>query len=289
MATGISIHVGVNATEAAGISIPPLVGCENDAERMLEIARARGFIGLGDSAEEPIIKNDATIENVLGKIRIAASELKAGDIFLFTFSGHGTRQGEEDEEEQDLQDETLVLHDGLLLDNLLRRLVWPAFSPGVRVVMVSDSCHSGGAAMSALHDSDREAGDDDAGGGKRQWSRNGFGIRAIPEGQAQTHLEILKDFYRELQKDLPEQPPPLAANILLLAACKEHETTRDGDPNGMFTQALLDVWHTNGSKTYKQLMDGIAQKLEQQGAGSHPVMLSIPDSPGFGETEAFRI
>ena len=292
MATGISIHVGVNATEAPGISVPRLLGCENDAERMLEIARARNFVGIGDHPDNPIIKRDATLENVLGKIRMAAEELKAGDIFLFTFSGHGTRQGEEDRTEGDLQDETLVLHDRLLIDNVLRRLLWPAFRPGVRVVMVSDSCHSGGAAMSAPHDSDSEIDSSDhdsrRGSGGR-WSRNGFRIRAIPDSQAQAHLEILKEFYRELQKDLPEQPPPVAANVLLLAACKEHETTRDGHPNGVFTMALLDVWNTNGSKTYKQLMDRIAQKLEEQDAGSHPVMMSIPDSPELGETEAFRI
>ena len=282
MATGMSIHVGVNATEAAGISVPPLFGCENDARRMLEIARSRGFIGVGDHPDDPIIKGDATLENVLGKIHIAAKELKAGDIFLFTFSGHGTRQGEEDSEETDLQDETLVLHDKLLIDNVLRRLLWPTFKPGVRVVMVSDSCHSGGAAMSVVDSEDEDRSSEPVSG-------NGFRIRAISQGQALLHLEMLKEFYDQLKKDWPEEPPPVVASILLLAACKEFETTKDGDPHGVFTQALLDVWNTNGSKTYKQLMDGITQKLEQQNAGSTPVMVSIPDAPSFSETEAFRI
>src|SRR5687768_15150736 len=108
MATGLSLHVGVNATEAIGIDAPPLVGCENDACKMLELARSRGFIHLGDDPEKPIIGSDATYKNVLGKIHIAAKELKAGDIFLFTFSGHGTRQGEEGDSEDDFHDETLV-------------------------------------------------------------------------------------------------------------------------------------------------------------------------------------
>src|SRR5205814_2346373 len=73
----------------------------------------------------------------------AAGQLTDGDIFLFTFAGHGTQRGAEDPAETDFQDETLVLFDHILIDNVLRRELWPRFAPGVRVVMVSDSCHSG--------------------------------------------------------------------------------------------------------------------------------------------------
>ena len=95
MATGLSLHVGVNATEAVGINVAALEGCENDARKMLEISRSRGFIHLGDDPDKPVTGRDANYHNVLGKIHIAANDLKPGDIFLFTFAGHGTRQGEE--------------------------------------------------------------------------------------------------------------------------------------------------------------------------------------------------
>jgi metacaspase-1 len=282
MATGLSLHVGVNVTEAVGIDAAALEGCENDARKMLEISRSRGFIHLGDDPDEPVIGSDATYNNVLGKIHIAAKELKAGDIFLFTFAGHGTRQGDEDNTETDFQDETLVLHDRLLIDNVLRRRLWPSFQPGVRVIMVSDSCHSGGAAMSVV-DSEIESNEDDPS------SSNGFRVRAISQGQAKSHMDSLKAFYDQLKSDLPATPPAVAAEILLLAACKEDETTRDGKDNGVFTKALLDVWSTNGSKSYDQLMKGISQKLKDQGIETTPVMLPIPETSGLGETEAFRI
>lgn len=282
MATGLSLHVGVNATVAEGIEVEALQGCENDARKMLEISRSRGFIHLGDRPDEPVIGSDATYKNVLGKIHIAAKELKAGDIFLFTFAGHGTRQGEEDSTEKDLQDETLVLHDRLLIDNVLRRLLWPSFQPGVRVIMVSDSCHSGGAAMSVV-DSEIEQSEDD-----RKYE-NGFRIRAISDFQAQLHMKSLKAFYNQLKSELPATPPPVAAEVLLLAACKENETTRDGKDNGVFTKALLDVWNTNGSKSYDQLMTGITQKLVEQDIGTTPVLMSLPETSALGKTEAFRI
>ncbi|HET9526110.1 MAG TPA: caspase family protein [Pyrinomonadaceae bacterium] len=312
MATGISIHVGVNATKAPGLSVQPLVGCENDAEAMRVLARARNFVAVDGGPDVPIIREKATFENVLGKIRLAAEKLVAGDIFLFTFSGHGTRRGADDPAEEDLKDETLVLHDKLLVDNVLRRRLWPTFKAGVRVVMVSDSCHSGGIAMSVIDDSESEPETESSGSGSSAaWARdgvrrgmsrrgavpgvqqgrpqNGFGVRGVSEAQAQAHFNLLKQFYKELRESLPSTAPPVPANVLLLAACQEHETTRDGLPNGVFTRALLEVLSSNGTKTYTQLRNSIEQKLQQASATNHPVLLSVGQSAEFADTEAFRI
>lgn len=309
MATGMSIHVGVNDTKAAGVSAP-LQGCDQDAKDMFALARNRGFIGVNDGEpDEPILGDKATHDAVLGKMRIAAEELKAGDIFLFTFSGHGTRRGQEDPEEKDLKDETLVMQDNFLVDNVLRRLIWPKFKAGVRVVMVSDSCHSGGAAMSLLRD-ENESSESSNGGSSVATTRNGsdfspaadsqttnlrtraqgdFRIRTISESEKETHFERMKEFYDQLRSKLPKDPPPVNAEILLLAACRETETTKDGVPNGLFTRELLKVFNSNVPKSYKQLMADIRANLQAANEESHPVMMSIPELPAFSETEAFRI
>lgn len=99
----------------------------------------------------------------------------------------------------------------------------------------------------------------------------------------------LKEFYDQLKRELPATPPPVAAEVLLLAACEEHQTTRDGKDNGVFTKSLLDVWNTNSSKTYAQLMTGISQNLKQQNIETTPVMVPIPKTSALGEAEAFRI
>jgi hypothetical protein len=306
---GISIHVGVNATKAPGISVQPLFGCENDAEAMRKLARARQFAPLDPNDDVPIVRDKATFENVLGKIRLAADKLVAGDTFLFTFSGHGTRRGAEDPTETDLKDETLVLHDKLLVDNVLRRRLWPTFKQGVRVVMVSDSCHSGGLAMAVEDNSESETAAVAGSGGSPldlrrssvDWDRrspiptrtpveqatpkNGFRMRTIPESQAQQHFELLKQFYKELRESLPPAAPPLDATFLLLAACEEFETTKDGLPNGVFTKALLDVLSANGAQTYNQLKINIRAKLQQ---ASNPVVKVI-GPPEFADTEAFKL
>lgn len=305
MAKGMSIHVGVNATQAPGISTQPLRGCENDAEEMRKLARSRGFVKVPDDQVDdlPIVGNQATFDNVLGKIHIAANELQAGDIFLFTFSGHGTRRGAEDPTETDFKDETLVLSDKLLVDNVLRRRIWPTFKAGVRVVMVSDSCHSGGIAMAPLEDPESEEGEvawaGNGGGGvgtgameviRRQEPRpSGFRIRAVSEAEASAHFDLLAPFYKALRESFPPGPAPqIDGKVLLLAACAENQTTRDGLPHGVFTQALLDVWQTNTSQTYEQLRKSIEQRL-QNTANSLPVIVTVGEAPAFDDTEAFRI
>lgn len=314
MATGISIHVGVNASKAPGLNVQPLVGCENDAESMRKLARARNFVAVDSSPDVPIVREKATFENVLGKIRIAAEKLVAGDIFLFTFSGHGTRRGADDPLEADLKDETIVLHDKLLIDNVLRRRLWPKFKAGVRVVMVSDSCHSGGIAMSLNNSSASDTvASGSSGGWRRGAARQGgaanrrlgivdgspvrqtgkapaaFQVRGVSAVQVQEHFELLKQFYKELRESLPATPPPVGANVLLLAACREHETTSDGLPNGVFTKALLDVWNTSGTKTYEQLMQQITQQLQEANVVTRPTIFSLGPSPGFANKEAFKI
>jgi hypothetical protein len=123
----------------------------------------------------------------------------------------------------------------------------------------------------------------------RSRPQNGFRIRTISEFENQTHFELMKEFYDKVRSELPQVPPPITANILLLAACREHETTKDGDPNGVFTRELLNVFNSNGSKTYSQLMDGIRFNLQAAGEPSHPVIKPIPVTPTFSDTEAFRI
>ena len=123
----------------------------------------------------------------------------------------------------------------------------------------------------------------------RSGPQSEFRIRTISDFENQTHFERMKEFYAKVRRDLPQVAPPITANILLLAACREHETTKDGDPNGVFTRELLNVFNSNGSKTYSQLMDGIRLNLQAAGEPSHPVIKPIPVTPTFADTEAFRI
>jgi hypothetical protein len=69
--------------------------------------------------------------------------LESGDFFWLTYSGHGGQVSDTNsDDETDEKDETWVLYDRQLVDLELYAL-WGEFKPGVRIFVLSDSCHSG--------------------------------------------------------------------------------------------------------------------------------------------------
>ncbi|HEX6043116.1 MAG TPA: caspase family protein [Pyrinomonadaceae bacterium] len=261
MARGISMHVGVNFTS---VSTTPLLGCVNDAMEMALIAEEHGFEG-----REVIANSQATFSYVTNKIKDAATRLSAGDIFFFTFSGHGSYMPDEDFDETDYRDETLVLHDLMLSDDVLARDLWPRFAAGVRILMVSDSCFSGTVSQRiAPPKSDRN--EENAGVETRRIAddrdtripkvRSGM-LKMIPNEDRLRHLARNKDLYEKMFRDLPEKPV-VTATVLLFAACEDSDTTADGFPNSVFTQTVLDVVRRRSPPTsYTQLRTDVAALL----------------------------
>jgi hypothetical protein len=272
MARGISLHVGINRVSVDAFEDRALLGCENDAAEMRAIAISRGF---RPEDARLLPGPQATFENVRAEILRAAALLNPGDVFLFTFAGHGSRIPDVERllsEEPDRTDEALVLFDRLLLDDYLRRVLWPEFREGVRIVGVADSCHSGTVLFAAppmtLELSEhRSVITSDAGGfvasvaSLRTVERVayraakspatdspaelveedvvvaevGLRDRAISAEARRTHREErFKSFYDDLRIPSPAEADPIRADLLSMAACEDGKTTKDG------------VLHTNG-------------------------------------------
>lgn len=141
---GIALHIGINQVDKQlhhPLSIADLRFCHNDAIAMNLIAEKAGYQSF------LLLDKYATSANILAAISTAILKLKAGDIFLLTYSGHGMQILDADGDERDGKDETWVLYDRQLLDDELHQL-WASFSAGVRIVVISDSCHSGTMARS---------------------------------------------------------------------------------------------------------------------------------------------
>ena len=140
MARGISLHVGVNKPGPKFPGAATLRGAEKDAHDMGLLAAAKGF-----ALPNVLSASDATYENVTASICSAAATLTAGDIFLFTFAGHGFQQADQvgaEADESDEYDEVLVLFDLELFDDVFRKELLPKFAPGVRFLGIADACHS---------------------------------------------------------------------------------------------------------------------------------------------------
>lgn len=118
-----------------------LNGCVNDANDWSEELGRRGYsvIRLLDARATKA----AMVEGMQSVIGNAAS----GDSVVITFSGHGTYVPDADGDELDGLDEALCPHDlttggGALLDDEIRT-IFGKRKAGVRLVLISDSCHSG--------------------------------------------------------------------------------------------------------------------------------------------------
>ena len=131
---GKSIHIGVNASE---VKSKPLKYCEEDAVALEAIAKSKGW------STVKLLGQEAKYETVVGLIKSAAEDLRSGDIFGLSFSGHGCKTLDKTGNEFDGYDESLVLSDKILIDDELHHL-WSLFKPGVRILMILDCCHSGG-------------------------------------------------------------------------------------------------------------------------------------------------
>jgi len=261
MPTGRSLHIGINDVSAAAFpDAGHLSGPENDAIAMRNLATQRGFLA------ELIPPNEAVYDNVKVKLLAAAEAAKPGDIFLFTFAGHGTGKFDLHSTEPDHRDEALLLHDKLLWDNDLRLNIWPAFSRDVRVLMIADSCHSGTVAELFLNHGTRT-----------------FRAREISEETREKHLQKYQEFYRRLSTPVHDS---ISANVLLLAACGDTENTPDDFPNGVFTATLLRVLDEEQPKNYADLINKIRQHVGPQKPRLFPVP---PVNQGFIDQLPFTI
>jgi outer membrane murein-binding lipoprotein Lpp len=263
MRKGVSLHIGVDIVSPGPPATVPLLGCKNDAREMSRLAEARGF-----AERELLLDQDATHDRVVQKLQEIALRLKGlndGGTFFFTFAGHGSFKGDEDSDELDSQDETLMLHDFALLDDELRLDVWPRFDANVRVVMIADSCHSGTVhtvpALSAAKTEYLSTARSEMKTDISEVATSQARVRSFSEAARIKHNRANKSFYDHILSRLPAEQP-INASVLLLAACEDHKTTADGFPHGEFTQALLDdLASPKPAQNYNVLIRNIGARL----------------------------
>ncbi len=223
---GRSLHIGVNHIDMAHYGQEaPLSGCEFDAQSMQAIAHKRGF------ETQTLLTDQATAAGVTSAIADAAQALRPGDIFLVTYAGHGAQVPDTNGDEGDELDETWVLFDRMLVDDELATL-WGRFAQAVRIVVVSDSCHSGSVS--------------------REFT---FGppptgvYRNLPREIEEATYERNRAIYDGIQAANPQgDDVGIGASILLLSGCQDTQLSKDGKRNGAYTERLIEVWNDGAFK-----------------------------------------
>jgi hypothetical protein len=267
-AKGISIHIGLNYVDPAAYNgwDGALDGCINDANDMKAIAEGLGY------AATIMTDSDATSDDVIAAIGNAAVDLAAGDILFISYSGHGNQVPDVAGDEDDGKDETWCLWDRQLLDDELYAL-WAKFQPGVRIIMLSDSCHSGTMArmVAAYAELKRPRNGPDRQAGLRQALAALIPVR-VPEARPgikagpprppePSRVKLMPSDVRAVvnnqqAKQLaarqfvagPSERAAIGASVILISGCQDHEVSLDGSANGLFTEKLKSVWN-DGSFT----------------------------------------
>jgi hypothetical protein len=246
-AKALSLHIGLNAVSPAAYGgwSGDLAACEFDAKDMAAIATSRGM------KATLLLTKKGTRANLLAAMRKAAKQLKAGDLFFLTYSGHGGQVPDVTGEEPDKKDETWCLYDGQLIDDELY-FELSRFTAGARILVLSDSCHSGTVTRAA---EPRPA----APNTRSKMMPLAVGLRTYREHQA---------FYDTLQRDVAHAAgkasvadpdsvlaqlavsPRLTAiakkfspGVILISGCQDNQTSLDGEHNGAFTEQVLRVWN----------------------------------------------
>jgi metacaspase-1 len=224
-AKALSLHIGVDSVDPkhyAGWK-GELVSAEQDAVDMAAIAK-----GMGMKAKVLHTKA-ATRSGVLKAIEEAGKQLKAGDLFLLTFSGHGGQLMDVSGDELDLMDETWCLHDAQVIDDEVH---WELgrFARGVRIHVIVDASPSGSVVRPHMPDPDPPP------AGQR--------ARLLPPLVREKVYHKNMQFYDELQKrtraDATTHNGPA---VIVWLGCQDNQAAFEGKDNGVMTGQIIRLWN----------------------------------------------
>lgn len=276
MTRGISLHIGLNRVNPDGYNgwDGQLSGCINDANAMLAIADSCGY------QSTLLTDEQATAGQVIQAIGQAAQQLAAGDHFLLTYSGHGGQIPDVNGDEDDGLDETWALYDRMLVDDELYQM-WSQFQAGVRIFMLSDSCHSGTVAKMVYYGQLPGAGSGRAYGGNGAARQPLF--RAVPQPVERAAYEQHKAMYDTAQwLSTKGDRAAIDASIILISGCQDNQLSGDGEQNGIFTGTLLEVWNNGAFEgNYYAFWKAIMQQMPAtQSPNYYKVGQDDPDFEG---------
>ena len=210
-----AVCIGIN--DYPGI-FNDLKGCVNDAKDWSALLQGFGF------TTSMILDSQATRANVKAALQNLVNTTNAGDIAVFTYSGHGTQVADFSRDENDTYDEAICAYDGNIIDDELR-VILQGIHPQATLVVISDSCFSGSVTRLA-------------------------GGNTTPRFVAPTVSMAGRSARRPFllpEADMPE---------LLLSGCSDSEYSYDaefnGRPNGAMTAMAIQAIQQNPNATYRQ-------------------------------------
>ncbi|KAL2917398.1 hypothetical protein HK105_203062 [Polyrhizophydium stewartii] len=260
-----------------------LHGCINDVLNVKQfLVEERGF----DEDNILLLTEDEdeqfwpTGENIVQGMMWLLEDSKPGDSLVFQFSGHGAPMEDEDGDESDGYDETILPLDfeekGVLTDDFMNELLVKRLPAGVRLTAIFDCCHSGSALdlpftyrtdgtlkkTTALSSKISAIGSLFKGFAANLVSGDkNAAISGLTKGISKLHVRS-----KSLTEKIADKGS-LVADVILFSGCKDAQTSEDihvqGEGTGAMSYALLKSLRANPKITYGELISSIRDILAE--------------------------
>ncbi len=253
-AQSISVHIGLNAVDPIHYQgwDGQLLCCENDASFYQEIAKKAGF-----AKSDILLTQQANTENLVQHLSEAAKILRAGDLFFLTYSGHGGSILDLNFDEDDLQDETWCLYDRQFLDDELFSQL-SKFNQGVKVFVVSDSCHSG-TVTRVVPDARELALRKDIGD---IYAKYQLRVRNAPPDVLEKTFRANRQAYKAVAEKSAVNGEEIGCFVALFAACQDNQKAAEWESYGLFTTMLKRVLENDKDfKSYQHLFEKVKNEV----------------------------
>jgi hypothetical protein len=268
--------VGINDYPIEGAD---LRGCVNDADGWASLLMDHFDFAKGDIAM--LNDSEATKKNMLAGLKDLLAGARSGDVLVFTNSSHGSYIPDTSGDEKDRYDEVICpydIRDNPLVDDELREL-FAGVPRGVRLTVISDSCHSGNVTRvipSEILPGLRFADD------RRPRFLSPL-YWAKPVGRSRDLQKVVLPDALGASPSKREAYPQSSMKHVLLSGCKDIEVSYDADMGGsyhgaMTYHALKAITDAGYKITYAELADRLEQLLDAAGYPQHPQLEGKSDA-----------
>jgi hypothetical protein len=250
-----ALCVGINDYPYDGSD---LNGCVNDAHAWAELLTSH--YGFSSSDVRVITDTEATKQNVMNALKDLVAGAQPGDVLVFQNSSHGSYVADTTGDEP-MYDEILCpydIADNQITDDELREFI-ANITPGVRLTVILDNCHSGTATRAIVGEGAGMRTPDDR---RRRFLSPA--LRGMP---------ILDNPWAARPKSTVKYPESGMREVLL-AGCTDVEYSYDAYFNGVYHGAmtyfaLQIIREANYNLTYSQLHSRLLSRIVT-GYPQHP-------------------
>lgn len=252
-----------------------LEGCRNDIEDMKKVLISN--YNFSEDHIKTLYDDQATRDNILQAFRTQLIEnaIKHPDgIFVFEYSGHGGYLPDDDGDETDGFDETLIPYDAIkdanndIRDDKLNDLFRELARHTDNITFIVDACHSASVTRGVSQAKVRAVDDDTQ--AQRVAKLNGNSRSAV-----------------RYRGPSAEHALPTGKKYVALSGCDSDETsaetTSNSRHNGLMTASLIAALNSSGKpRTYKDVWHQYATTVSSENNRQHPQIEGDVDRLVFG-------